>query len=141
MTFGELYQDAVIYEEYKLAYKIVHLQKKGIIGFADPYDPEKFNEIDGTLLREEYKENIMGFIKYKAYALQVENLYYFIIAENELAAKFFAKNQLKITYSKCFEYDLDTSFSLNNSAMTLREIKNTAEKLPMLVGIYNKDEY
>jgi hypothetical protein len=140
MTFQELYYESIMYEEYKLAYKILHLQKRGIIGFADPYDSTKFNEIDSTLLQEEYKQNEMGFIRYRAYALKVDELFYFIIAENALSAKLFAKNTLEIEFTKCFEYDLDTSIFMNNSFMTFREIKNTTEKLPVLVGIYEKDD-
>jgi hypothetical protein len=128
-----------MYEEYKLAYKILHLQKRGIIGFADPYDPSKFNEIDATLLREEYKQNEMGFIRYKAFALKVNELFYFIIAENSISAQLFAKNILKLEFTKCYEYDLDTSIFINNSFMTFREIKNTKEELPALVGCYKKD--
>jgi hypothetical protein len=141
MTFTELYYESIMQEEYKLAYKILHLQKRGIIGFADPYDPNKFNEIDSTLLEEEYKQNEMGFVRYKAYALKVDKLFYFIIAENSLSAKLFAKNTLALEFTKCFEYDLDTSIFMNNSFMTFRDIKNTTEELPVLVGFYDKDSF
>jgi hypothetical protein len=140
MTFEELYYETLMYEEYKLAYKILHLQKRGIIEFADPVDSEKFKQIDGPLLEQEYKQNAMGFARNKAYALQVKNLYYFIIAENELSAKLFGRQQ-GLDYTKCYEYDLDTSIFTNNSFHTFRDIKNTKEQLPALAGVYDKKQF
>jgi hypothetical protein len=140
MTFMELYDESLMYEQYKLAYKILHLQKRGIIGFSDPHDSNKFKEIDSIILEEEYKQNGMCFARYKAYALQVKDLYYFIIAESETVAKLYARSELQLEFTKCFEYDLDTRVFLNNSFRTFRDIKNTKEILPTLAGIYDRKQ-
>lgn len=140
MTFNELYHDALMQEEYRLAYKILHLHKRGLINFSDPYDREKFSLIDPELLKQEYRQNEMGFIRYRAYGLKVGTLIYFVIAATSTEAKLYAENSLRIQFTKVCEIDLDTSVFVNNSFTTFREIKKNEDQVPVLAGVYEEDE-
>ena len=140
MTFNELYHDALMQEEYRLAYKILHLQKRGIIRFSDPYDGEKFSRIDPVLLKQEYQQNEMGFIRYRAYGLRVGTLIYFVIAATSTEAKLYAKNHLGIHFTESHEVDLDTRVFTNNTFLTFREIKRNEDRVPILAGVYEETE-
>lgn len=142
MTLRELFNDAVKYDEPKLAYTIYWASQNGI-SLDQNYETLKNADVDFREVDELIKSNPLGIQSIRLYSCKEGSKFHLILARDEQEAK----GEILTRYGYIPAQVHDVSHGMDNSLWDsrknksewIRGIKDSAIEFPVYLGLIGKE--
>lgn len=145
MILHELMNDAIVYDESKLAYSIYWAIREGHVQAGDRYKAFQQVELDMQAIETMMKENPLGIMSVRLYSVKIRpGLFHLVLANDEKGARSELYDQVGIIPETIVDITRGMDELLFDEVkaegQTIRQIKDTALRIPHYIGIYDKTE-
>lgn len=143
MTYNELLNDAIKYDEEKLAYSVYWLIKNRVVKGTDNARSINWDLVNHDEVETMRKQNELNMNIIKLFTMPYDkNKHFLVFAIDEKSAKGHCVNELGIIPGKVIDisYKIDTSFWFpnKNKYQSLRELRDETLIFPATVMIIEK---
>lgn len=143
MTYSELLNDAIKYDEEKLAYSVYWLIKNGIVKSSDYAHSVNWDLVNHEEVEVMRRRNELNMSTIRLFTLPLGNGKHFLVfAESEQAARGHCLNEMGYAPNKIFDITnkLDTSFWFpeKQKYQSLRELRDEILIFPATAMIFQK---